>query len=197
MNAANPALLGAAMVAAVWATPLFAADDPAFAEHASAAAFVGDDELADLRGGFSLDGVDVKLGAEIRSYLHDELVLQTNISWSADGPAVTRFVSGTLSEASASGLRDGLISGTGITMNTGGETLYLGNDGQTAFLHRVGDSIQNVVVNTANGADVRQEMDVTIDLSNFAPLQSVALSNQITSALASEMMATVLGGDSF
>ncbi|MET0252138.1 MAG: hypothetical protein ABW203_08175 [Novosphingobium sp.] len=157
---------------------------------------LSDEELAQLRGGFAWEGIEVRLGAEVRSYLRDELVMQTNVTWSENGADVTRFVSGTLTEATAANLRSGLISGNGITMHAGGNSVYLSSDQQTAFLQRADGALQNVVVNTANGADIRQEVDVTLDLANFAPLQATNLTDRLSTGLASEI-ATGIGAFSF
>lgn len=144
---------------------------------------VGDEDLAKLRGGFLWQGVEVGLGAEIRTYLNGDLVLQTNISWTATGAQTAQLVSGALTPADAAQLQAGILSSGGITMRVGGETVFLANQGQTAILHRTDGAIQNVLVNRASGIDARQEIDAVLDLGNFEQFQQSIVSERLGHSL--------------
>ena len=144
---------------------------------------VSDEELASLRGGFSWQGVEIGLGAEVRTYLNGELVLQTNINWTAEGAQTTQLVSGALTSADAAQLQAGILSSGGITMRVGQETVFLANQGQTAILHRTDGAIQNVLINRASNIEARQEIDAVLDLENFGSFQQDIVNTRIGNSL--------------
>jgi hypothetical protein len=132
---------------------------------------VSDEELDQNRGGFTWEGVDINLGAEIRTYLDGALVLQTNISWTAAGANTTRFVSAALTPASAAQLQAGILSNGGISMHVGDQSVFLANGGQTAILQPTDGAIQNILINRASNISARQEIDAVLDLGNFGLFQ--------------------------
>jgi hypothetical protein len=132
---------------------------------------VSDEELDQNRGGFTWEGVDINLGAEIRTYLDGALVLQTNISWTAAGANTTRFVSAALTPASAAQLQAGILSNGGISMHVGDQSVFLANGGQTAILQPTDGAIQNILINRASNISARQEIDAVLDLGNFGQFQ--------------------------
>jgi hypothetical protein len=163
----------------VAAAPLEASDDELFG---SGAERVDEATLADQRGGFSWEGIDIRVGAELRSYISDELVAQTNVNW-ADGTAdVQRSFALSLTPLGPDDLR-GVLSANGITMNLGSGGAYLANDGQTTLIQRTDGALQNVMLNTANGVAIRQELDARLDLSNFGPFQDMIVRDRITDTL--------------
>jgi hypothetical protein len=140
---------------------------------------VSDDELAEMRGGFSWQGVQIGLGAEIRTYLSGQLVLQTNISWTAAGAQTVQQVSGALTAADAAQLQAGVLTSGGISMRVGQESVFLANQGQTAILHRTEGTFQNVLVNRASNIDARQEIDAVLNLDNFGGFQQDILNTRL------------------
>ncbi len=160
-------------LALLFASPLAAAEPE----------IVSDEELATLRGGFRWNGLDIQLGAEIRSFLDGRLVMQTNVQLTEAGMATTRFVSGDLSPVAAQGLQQSLIGESSIDVGAGGANAYYANDQRTAFIHRVDGAFQNIVLNTASGADVRQEMDIVLDLANFAEFQTNLSGDRLAAGL--------------
>ena len=144
---------------------------------------VSDEELAKLRGGFRWQGVEIGLGAEVRTYLNGELVLQTNINWTAGGAQTTQLVSGALTPADAAQLQAGILTSGGITMRVGDETVFLANQGQTAILHRTDGAIQNVLINRASNIEARQEVDAVLDLQNFGGFQQDIINTRIGNSL--------------
>lgn len=180
-----PSLAAVAMVANPDAEAAPVAPPPIQAE------LVGDTELASLRGGFSWHGVEIGLGAEIRTYLNGQLMLQTNISWTSDGAQRTQTVSGALTPADAAQLQAGILTSGGITMRVGQESIFLANQGQTAILHRTDGAIQNVLVNRASGIEARQEIDAVLDLGNMGQFQQDVLNARLGLA-AGEMVGQAL-----
>jgi hypothetical protein len=132
---------------------------------------LSDEELAEQCGGFRWEGVEIELGAEIRTYLNGEMALQTNISWTPAGAQTTQWVSAVLTPAAAAQLQAGILTSGGITMRVGDETVFLANDGQTAILHRTEGAIQNVLINRASNVVGRQEVDAVLDLGSFGQFQ--------------------------
>ena len=140
-------------------------------------------ELEAQRGGFVLSGVDIRLGVEMRTYFEGKLVLLTNVSWTDQGMAVDRSLSSALTTAT----RDMLAAGSfgpalERFLDTG--SVFLANQGQTAVLHRADGSLQTVILNRASNIAVRQEIDATLDLNNFAPFQVSIMTSRLGSALA-------------
>lgn len=151
---------------------------------------VADEELARERGGFRWQGVDVQFGAEVRSYLNNTLVMQTNVSWTSTGAAMSRVVSGALSPLSAAQLQAGMLNGGGLNMRVGKDEVFLANGGQTAFIQRTDGALQNIIVNTASNVDIRQEVDAQLDLGNFQPFQAELISQRIGTSLSDMIQLT-------
>lgn len=154
---------------------------------------VSDDELARNRGGFVWQGVSINLGAEMRTFIDGALVLQTNISWTSTGATTTQFVSGALTPADAAQLQAGMLSGAGISMRVGDQSVFLANAGQTALIQGPEGAIQNILINRASNVSIRQEVDATLDLSNFAPFQQQTMQSRLGDSLGSAINAATLG----
>lgn len=155
---------------------------------------VSDAELADQRGGFRLGQLDISVGAEIRSYVGDALVMQTNLRWTDVATRVQRVFSAGLSQDAADGLATGMLAGSNLKINLGDETVFTANQGQTAFIQRTNGTIQNIIVNTASNLDLRQQVDITIDIGGFAPFRSNLVTARIGTALASLRGTSMLAG---
>jgi hypothetical protein len=150
---------------------------------------VSDAELSQQRGGFVYQGLDIHLGAEVRSYIGDELVLQTNFSWTDNTAEVQRVISAQLTPAVAAGI----VSGDGINLNIGNDKVFFANQGQTAFIQRTDGSLQNIVINSASNIALRQQVDAQLDIANFGPFQMGALSDRINSSLGDMIGAALVG----
>lgn len=155
---------------------------------------LSDAELASLRGGFAWNGVTIQLGAEIRSYLDDVLVMRTNVSWSPAGMQTTRFVADALEPAAAAALRNNLVAGASVEFETGGDAVFFANGGRTAFAHRTDGALQNVVLNAAGNIALRQEVDVQIDLDDMGAFQASAMAERVGASLAEMISQPLLGG---
>jgi hypothetical protein len=149
---------------------------------------VSDVELAEQRGGFTYSGMDIKLGAEIRTYLDGELALRTTVSWGDQGTSHTEVLSAALTPADAAQLQQGILSSGGITMRVGGSQVFLANQGQTALIHRTDGGLQNVLINTANDVNIMQEVDASLDLGGYdgfsAGLTAERLGNAVGDVIA-------------
>lgn len=124
--------------------------------------------LAEQRGGFTMNGMTVSLGAEFRTFLEGDLVLKTTVSWRPEGMTREEWSSASISQATAEQLRDGVLSGNGITMRVGDQSVYLANDNRTALVHRTDGGLQNMVINTASNTNIRQEADITLDVAGYS-----------------------------
>jgi hypothetical protein len=175
-----------AATAAVGVAPVASAD-------AARLPIVPDDELARARGGFSWQGVEIGLGAEIRTYLDGALVLQTNISWSSSGATRSQVVSGALTAADAAQLQAGILNGGAIRMQVGNQSVFLANGGETAISHGAEGTIQNVLINRASNISARQEIDVNLDLHNFGQFQQQTNQTRVVDAIGDVMGFATLG----
>lgn len=175
------ALLSALSLAlAMQPVPALAGDEAIFG--ANGAQRVADSELEGLRGGFRWEGLDIQLGAELRSYISDSLVVQTNISWTTTHADVQRHIAEGLTPLSSSQLQ-GILGSSGLTGGLGMGSAFLTNNGQTAFIQRGDVALQNIILNTASNVAIRQELDAQLDITNFGPFQSGLISDRIGAAL--------------
>lgn len=115
-------------------------------------------ELEDLRGGFMLPtGVEANFGAVARTYADGVLVLETHFTWSPDGLRREEAVASSLL-ANA----DELAGGFAIEDAAG----------RTLFAHQADDAgVRNILLNQADGRDMRIDTQFTVTLPNFALTQ--------------------------
>ena len=146
---------------------------------------VSEMELSEQRGGFRIGTLDIQLGADIRSYVGGHLVMQTSLSWTDVATSVQHVFPDEASPALAGNIVTGLLTGSGLLLNLGNEKIVYANGGQTAFVQRSDGTIQNIIVNTASNVDLRQEVNVQLDVRGMAPVQSAILATRIGSAVAS------------
>jgi hypothetical protein len=128
---------------------------------------VPDPELDDLRGGFLVaDGVAFYLGAVVRTTVNGELVLETVVNWTPQGPLITQSAAPGLSPATVADLKEAAArTGLDLSSLSGGSDVILLNDGATAVAHRFDIAgLENILVNEANGQDIRQDTAVTLHL---------------------------------
>lgn len=144
---------------------------------------VAPEMLRDLRGGFVVDGLTINFGAEIRTFLDGELVLQTNVSWIGDQATTSQIASGTLTPVDAAALRDGMLNTGQVSIVVGNERVFLANEGQTAIIQPTDGSLQNILINTASNIQARQEIDAAIDIGGYSNFRSEAISASALSQL--------------
>lgn len=157
-------------LAPLLASVLVALGGPAAADAFDALPAVADDELDAARGGFLLDGGRIaSLGLEIRTLVGGREVLTTSLTVGPAGLSKTESLGDGYDAADAAAL--GAAAAKGLDLRGFGDArVVLVSDG-TAVLHRIGrDTLQNLVVNSADGLDLRQEITLRVDLLESAVL---------------------------
>lgn len=149
--------LALCVIAAIIASPAIAQDGPPLAT----------DELEREVGGFQTPGgLEIGFGAEVRTYVDGKLALQTHLTWTDQGAVQTTGAAngGDLSGAAGAGIHVDGAPGTG---------LYLpGDNGGTVVLHGLdGDHISGLILNTADNRDIRQEVNVTLNVPDLTQFQ--------------------------
>ena len=162
-------------------TPQTAKADPAAA--VDLPALVSDEDLDKLRGGFVVSGLGINFGADIRTYVNGELLLQTVLNLNDDGAHTTQTAAAGLSPVDVSTLQNGVLSNGNIRMKVGDTPVYLLNNGQTAIVHETGNGVQNMLINTANGFEAVQEVDATLSLSGYQNFNSDIMMDRLSGAL--------------
>lgn len=144
---------------------------------------VADEDLDELRGGFVYSGLNINFGADIRTYVNGELLLQTVLNWSDEGPQTIRTAAASLSPVDVSTLEGGILANGNIRMKIGGSPVYLLNGGRTAISHETTNGIQNMLINTANGFNSVQEVNATLGLSGYQDFNRDLMRDRLGSAL--------------
>jgi len=159
---------------------------------------ISDADLADLRGGFLVaGGVTFDFGAVVRTYVDGQLALESRLTWTETGAVTAQNVGSipgavdlgaALDQALAAGLDLGALqSGQGILLSDA--------SGATALVQNIQGGVQNLIVNNADGRDLRQEVEITLTLPNLETMQrdysvdrlGAAISQDINAALLSSM----------
>lgn len=157
---------------------------------------LSEQELADARGGFVIAGLELSLGAELRTYLGGELAMRTVVNWNDDGPQSEQWVSALLEPTTAASLGNSLFANGNLRLNLNGQNVFLANDGQTALLQPVDGRLQNMVFNTANGIDLRQEADISLAVSNYQTFREAMAPAILMSGLGEAISQTAIGATS-
>lgn len=154
-------------------------------------AVISADELAELRGGFKIAGLEIAIGAHIRTFIDGMQVLESivNLTGSdviAGGQAVVNKVVDTIElpglqivDSSTGGLAElqqQIPAQVDLgALNDANGIIFNDDKGFTAALHQIDRSqIISALVNTANGRRLRQEVDVTVDIANFRQFRQAA-----------------------
>ena len=166
----------------------FSEDDAMFS-----GAIVSDTELSDQRGGFAFAGMDIKLGADIRTFLENELVLHTVITIDENGYNRAQTVSGALTLADVDTIRNNVLSNGSITMNVGNSQVFLANEGRTAIIHGSEGALQNILVNTASNIIASQEVTATLDLGGYDGFAATITADQLGRSMGDDITRSITG----
>ncbi|WP_139249053.1 hypothetical protein [Modicisalibacter ilicicola] len=156
-------------------------------------------EMAELRGGFTAGGIDMSFGATLRTMI-DDIRLETVMNITRTGQNI---VSQTLENTSH--LRDmadrprvdlvGPGTGRPVTETTPERVDLAGLEnlsgvavqdakGFSAALHRLTqESILSTVVSNASGRDIRQQLDIRLDIHNLEALRAAQTRSRIINSL--------------
>ena len=171
---------------------LLAASEPEDGDLLASAQTVPDEVLAAQRGGFAFQGMVIAFGADIRSYVNDELALRTIVSWTPEGQTIERFVSPALTAVDAAQIQGGILTSGGISMRVGDETVFLANNGQTALIQST-DAIQNVLINTASNVSLNQQVDAVLDISGYEGFRDAPATTRLSDSIGGVMGAQTVG----
>lgn len=132
---------------------------------------MADGEMDDLRGGFEINGIEIGFGAVVTTIMNGQPILTTQLTITDAGAIVDRTMADvgrnisdmTEDERTALGI-DGLDDAEGVVIED--------ESGITALVHNVTEgALQNIIINTATGRDITQDIDVTLTLPNFEFMQ--------------------------
>jgi hypothetical protein len=163
-------------------------DEALFAEPA-----IGDEELGEQRGGFQFGGMEIKLGADIRTFLNDELALHTVISMDENGYNRVQTVGAGLTLADADAIRNNVLSNGAIRMNVGDSQVFLANEGRTAIIHGNEGALQNILINTASNITATQDVTATLDLQGYDGFASTITSDQLSRSIGDDVTRAISG----
>ena len=163
--------------------------------HAQDPSRMSDAELQDLRGGFVVaNGVTLDFGAVVRTYVDGQLALESRLTWTESGAVTSRTggqiagavdLAAAMDAAMAQGLDlSGLKDGHGILLSDA--------NGATALVQNLQGGIQNLIVNNADGRDLRQEIEVTLTLPDLASMQRSYSIERLGAQIGQDVNATLL-----
>jgi hypothetical protein len=186
MTHSNPLRI-ALLTLAVAASPL--------AAHAQERVPVSESEMADMRGGFVVAaGVTLDFGAVVRTYVDGRLALESRLTWTETGAVTTRALGDVpgVTDLAAS-LDQALAGGLDLRALQNGEGILLSDaQGTTAVVQNLQGGVQNLIVNGADGRDLRQEIEITLTLPNLETMQRDYSVDRLGAAIGQDINATLL-----
>jgi hypothetical protein len=134
-------------------------------------------ELEEMRGGFLLPtGVEANFGAIARTISDGSVLLETHFTWTEAGLQTERVITSPILQSAADQLAGGFR--------------LRDENGATVFAHQLDDSgLRNILLNQADGRDVRVETQLTVTLPDFAATQMDFRSALLAARLTDDMIA--------
>jgi hypothetical protein len=149
------------------ASPAYAADDA----WDDGIEVIEDGEMEDLRGGINIAGIEIGFGATVTSTLDGVPVLTTQFTLTDAGAILRQTL--LASGESLSALTPEQRAALGLNGFDGLDGIVIqGEGGGTAFIHNAATgALQNIVVNTADGREITQTIDISLQLPGFDLVQ--------------------------
>lgn len=160
-------LLFATAALGVLASPAYAADDA----WGDGMEVIEDGEMEDLRGGINIAGIEIGFGATVTSTLDGVPVLTTQFTLTDAGAILRQTL--LANGESLSSLTSDQRAALGLNGFSGLDGVVIqGQGGGTAFIHNAATgTLQNIVVNTADGREITQTIDISLQLPGFDLVQ--------------------------
>jgi hypothetical protein len=169
------------------------AEPPADDEALFSQPTITDEELGEQRGGFQFAGMEIKLGADIRTFLNNELALHTVITMDDNGYSRVQTVGPGLTLADADAIRNNVLSNGAIRMNVGDSQVFLANEGRTAIIHGNEGALQNILINTASNITATQDVTATLDLQGYDGFAATVTADQLGRSLGDDVTRAISG----
>lgn len=143
---------------------------------------IADSELAQLRGGFNIAGMQLSFGAELSTLIDNQIQLVSVLNVSRSGGV--ELVSQSFSDPGGMATRVGPEAGVRVVdmtpagVNLAGLADFSGvtlqdAQGFTAALHRVTqNAILSGVVSNASGRNIQQRIDINVHVGNVGALRA-------------------------
>lgn len=133
-------------------------------------------DMSESRGGFlTAAGYTFGFGVVVRSYVNDQLALQTQLTWSPTGPVTQQMQHDVPGVTDLAGAMASLMA-AGIDLrglNNAGGVAVVDGQGATAILHNITTSqLQNLLINNADNRNIRQDMELTLVLPDLSAIQA-------------------------
>jgi hypothetical protein len=192
---ARHVVFGFSALLALSAPAAAAADANAGADAWAGLEVLDDSDLADMRGGIAImPGVDIGFGAVVTTYADGSPVLSTQLTWTDAGAIVDQTIS--LAGANIEAMSPEALAALGLDGVAGG-VIITDAEGVTTLVHNVTDgALQNIILNDANGRDIRQTVDITLTLPNFEAMQSALTLERLGMSLSADLAhAAFVGGE--
>lgn len=152
---------------------------------------ISSNELGDMRGGFRVGGLDINIGAIVRTFIDGRLALHSQLTVADDGNIQNSVVSPVSSEitgatiisndSNGSTLQEATPAGVNLEGMEGSEGVIVNdNRGFTAALQNIRkDRFLTTIVNRASGRSIRHKVNVDVTIKNFTQLQRHARSARL------------------
>ncbi|MDR5866552.1 hypothetical protein [Halomonas koreensis] len=157
---------------------------------------IADAGLEELRGGFSLGGMELNFGARLTTMINDRLRYETRVAFTRAG---TEVLSRQLTDLQPSGPAAALVgpgqslgaaSINGAGLDLSGLADFSGvvangrGGGMIAALHRVTrDAIVSTLATNANGQVVDNTIDISVHINNIGSLRAARQRDRIVNSL--------------
>lgn len=181
--------------ALAFAVALAAIAWPAGAARAQAPAALSNADLGELRGGFiTANGITFSFGAVARTYVGGQLALESRLTWNAAGALSERRVGNVPGAVDLATALDAAMAG-GLDLGglDGADGLLLSDaSGSTALIHALQGGVRTLIINNADGRDLRQELELTLTIPDLGAMQRSYAIERLGSQIGQDISAGLL-----